>query len=95
MTRNLVVSFSLDLPTRGFGDVMRIAISGSHRTGKSTLIAALAESLSKYTTVDEPYHLMEEDGYEFSHPPSVEGDTESRVRKVLEHIRLRSAELPD
>ena len=51
---------------------MRIAISGSHRTGKSTLLAELAQLLPTYTSVEEPYHLREEEGYELSHPPSVE-----------------------
>jgi nicotinamide riboside kinase len=41
---------------------MRIAISGSHRTGKSTLVSELSALLPTYATVDEPYHLMEEDG---------------------------------
>lgn len=36
---------------------MRIAVSGSHRTGKSTLIAELAALLPGYSTVDEPYCL--------------------------------------
>jgi hypothetical protein len=51
---------------------MRIAISGSHRSGKTTLIEELAALLPKYETVEEPYHLMEEDGYEFCDPPSLE-----------------------
>jgi len=51
---------------------MHIAISGSHRSGKTTLVDELAALLPKYTTVDEPYHLMEEEGYEFCHPPSIE-----------------------
>jgi len=52
--------------------VTRIAISGSHRAGKSTLVERLSAALPSYTTVDEPYHVMAEDGYEFSHPPSLE-----------------------
>lgn len=51
---------------------MRVAISGSHGTGKSTLVELLARALPKYSTVDEPYHVMTEDGYEFGHPPSLE-----------------------
>lgn len=65
---------------------MRIAISGSHRTGKSTLLAALADALPSYATVDEPYHLLEEDGHELSHPPSVE-DFEKQLERSIEALR--------
>lgn len=51
---------------------MRIAFSGSHRVGKSTLIERVAEALPGYETVDEPYYLLEEDGYECAEDPSVE-----------------------
>lgn len=34
---------------------MRIAISGSHATGKSTHVAELAHHLAGYTTIDEPF----------------------------------------
>jgi thymidylate kinase len=62
---------------------MRIAISGSHRTGKSTLMAALVEFLPKYTTVDEPYHQMEEEGYRFSDPPSID-DFAAQMQRSIE-----------
>ena len=39
---------------------MRIAFSGAHRTGKSTLLAGVAERLPGYATVDEPYRLLDE-----------------------------------
>jgi len=64
---------------------MRIAISGSHRTGKSTLLAELSRLLPAYTTVDEPYHVMEEDGHEFSHPPSLE-DFEAQLERSMEDM---------
>jgi hypothetical protein len=51
---------------------MRIAISGSHLVGKTTLAEALAEALPRYELVPEPYHLLEEDGYEFEETPSIE-----------------------
>jgi predicted ATPase len=51
---------------------MRIAFSGSHCVGKSTLLAAVAEALPRHTLVDEPYHLLEEEGYEHSDPPTLE-----------------------
>ncbi|WNG24861.1 AAA family ATPase [Cystobacter fuscus] len=74
---------------------MRIAVSGTHRAGKSTLIEDLAEQLEQYRVVDEPYHLLEEEGYEFASPPSLEDfleqlglsmellEDEDRARNVL------------
>jgi predicted ATPase len=43
---------------------MRIAFAGSHRTGKTTLVHALAEVLPGYVALDEPYVALEEDGYD-------------------------------
>lgn len=51
---------------------MRIAFAGSHRVGKSTLVERVVEALPGYTAVDEPYYLLEEEGYECSDPPSIE-----------------------
>jgi hypothetical protein len=51
---------------------VRIAFSGSHRVGKSTLVARVAERLPGYATVDEPYYLLEDDGYEVAEQPSIE-----------------------
>jgi hypothetical protein len=64
---------------------MRIAISGSHRTGKSTLLSLLSERLPSYATVDEPYHSMEEEGHEFSHPPSIE-DFEAQLERSIRDL---------
>ncbi len=61
---------------------MRIAFSGSHRVGKSTLVEHVAEALPRYTTVDEPYYLLEEDGHEFSENPSLE-DFEAQLERSL------------
>jgi predicted ATPase len=49
---------------------MRIGISGSHGTGKTTLTEALCARLPGHLTADEPYYLLEEEGYEFGFPPS-------------------------
>jgi predicted ATPase len=64
---------------------MRIAISGSHRTGKSTLLSLLSERLPSYATIDEPYHSMEEEGHEFSHPPSIE-DFEAQLERSIRDL---------
>jgi predicted ATPase len=62
---------------------MRIAVSGTHRAGKSTLIEDLAERLTQYQVVDEPYHLLEEEGYEFASPPGLE-DFLEQLRRSME-----------
>jgi predicted ATPase len=64
---------------------MRLAVSGSHRTGKSTLISELSRLLRIYATVEEPYHLLEEEGYEFSYPPSLE-DFEAQLERSIEEL---------
>src|ERR1700691_1002618 len=51
---------------------MRIGISGTHGTGKTTLAEALCARLPGHVTADEPYYLLEEEGYEFAFPPSLE-----------------------
>ena len=51
---------------------MRIAVSGSHLVGKTTLAAGLAAALPHHELVPEPYHLLEEDGYAFAETPSIE-----------------------
>ena len=64
---------------------MRIAVSGTHRAGKSTLVGDLAEQLRGHRVVEEPYHLLEEEGFEFSDPPAAEGWVE-QLRRSLEEI---------
>jgi predicted ATPase len=64
---------------------MRIAFCGSHRVGKSTLLEQVARALPDHATVDEPYHLLEEDGYEHADPPSVE-DFEADLARALEAV---------
>jgi hypothetical protein len=51
---------------------MRVAISGTHGTGKTTLAGALCTRLPDHVVADEPYYLLEEQGYEFGFPPSPE-----------------------
>src|SRR5262249_31349479 len=64
---------------------VRIGVSGTHRTGKSTLVGDLAEQLPGYRVVDEPYHLLEEEGYEFSDPPTLE-DWVEQLRRSIEEL---------
>ncbi len=71
---------------------MRIAVSGAHWCGKSTLVADLAAKLKRYSVIDEPYALLEEDGYEFAHPPSVE-DYVAQLECALERIAEPAADV--
>ena len=48
---------------------MKIAISGAHRVGKTTLAEALLERLPGYTLKMEPYYELEEAGYVFPDIP--------------------------
>jgi hypothetical protein len=51
---------------------MRVGISGTHGTGKTTLAGALCAHLPGHVMADEPYYLLEEEGHEFGFPPSLE-----------------------
>lgn len=62
---------------------MRIAISGTHRSGKSTLVEKLSDALPEYSIVDEPYYLLAEEGYEFAEIPSLE-DFELQLERSIE-----------
>jgi hypothetical protein len=70
--------------------VMRIAVSGTHFVGKSTLVEELSVALPEYSTVEEPYYLLEEEGYEFADPPSVE-DFELQLERSITSLEEREA----
>jgi predicted ATPase len=62
---------------------MRIAISGSHATGKSTLVAELARRVAGLTVIDEPYYLLEEEGHAFATPPITEDFVALAERSIV------------
>lgn len=51
---------------------MRIAVSGAHATGKTTLIAELARVLPGYAVLEEPYHSLASEGHAFEPLPSLD-----------------------
>ncbi|SDG36047.1 AAA family ATPase [Epilithonimonas hungarica] len=51
---------------------MRIAFTGSHRVGKTTLAEEIADSLPDYEFINEPYLQLEEEGYLFSEVPTLD-----------------------
>jgi len=64
---------------------MRIAISGAHRTGKTTLAGVLGRELTGYVSVDEPYDSLAEEGYAFAAFPSV-ADFEAQLERSLASV---------
>lgn len=71
---------------------MRIAVCGTHATGKSTLVADLADALPGHTIVPEPYEILEERGYAFAHPPTLD-DYVVQLRQALLNLRRTSPNL--
>ena len=59
---------------------MRIAISGTHFTGKTTLGQDFIEAHPEYSFQQEPYHQLTEEGTEFEEELSLESFIEQ-----LEH----------
>jgi predicted ATPase len=51
---------------------VRIAFSGTHRAGKTSLLDAVAEQLPDHVVVDEPYRVLEDEGHDFSDPPTAD-----------------------
>ncbi|MCI0661500.1 MAG: ATP-binding protein [Acidobacteria bacterium] len=64
---------------------MMIAVSGTHCTGKTTLVEVLQRALPTYDAVDEPYYLLEEEGHEFTDIPSLE-DFELQLDRSIKCI---------
>jgi predicted ATPase len=62
---------------------LRIAVSGAHRTGKTTLIEELSRALPAYAVVAEPYYLLEEEGHELAGMPSLE-DFELQLERSIQ-----------
>lgn len=69
---------------------MRIAVSGAHLTGKTTLARELASRLKGYSLLEEPYYELLEQGHEFSELPGIE-DFEMQLDESINQI-LNSGE---
>ena len=61
---------------------MKIAVTGSHNTGKTTLVGELHDLLPNYSIVDEPYYLLEEGGHVFPEMPGIE-DFELQLERSI------------
>jgi predicted ATPase len=65
---------------------MRIALTGAHATGKSTLAAELARALPGYRVVEEPYYQLESEGYAFVASPTLE-DFEVQLERSIRNVQ--------
>ncbi|HEX6036397.1 AAA family ATPase [Longimicrobium sp.] len=70
---------------------MRIALSGSHAVGKSTLVHGLGDVLSGYQVVEEPYYALLDEGHSFSAEPTAE-DFEIQLERSITSLAGASAE---
>jgi hypothetical protein len=66
---------------------VRLAVSGAHGTGKTSLVAELCELLPGHEGVPEPYEVLEEHGYKFGLPPTVE-DYRAQLDQAMVSLRL-------
>ena len=64
---------------------MKIAVSGAHCTGKTTLVEKLHRVLPAHAMVDEPYCLMAEEGHEFAAMPDLQ-DFELQLERSIQLI---------
>lgn len=64
---------------------MRIAFTGSHRVGKTSLAEAITTKLPHYDFIEEPYLQMESKGYLFPEIPTTE-DYIAQFRYSLQEI---------
>lgn len=64
---------------------MKIAVSGSHAVGKSTLIEEVAATLPGFVVLEEPYIGLLESGYIFEDPLAA-GDFEVQLERSLASV---------
>ena len=64
---------------------MKIAVSGTHCSGKTALVEELSRALPTYEVVPEPYYLLEEEGHQFAEMPCLE-DFELQLNRSIECI---------
>jgi predicted ATPase len=64
---------------------MRIAVSGAHGTGKTSLAESLANALPGYAVYDEPYYQLESEGHVFAGVPGIR-DFELQLERSMKSI---------
>lgn len=73
--------------------LVRIALSGTHTVGKSTLIADLHQELAAYKMVDEPYYELLNEGHIFADGPSAEDFLTQLDRSIARLTSDRAADV--
>lgn len=71
---------------------MKIAISGTHNVGKTTLAEALHDSLPGYEYRTEPYYELSETGYAFAETPSAD-DYLVQLKHSIKQISSRDTQI--
>lgn len=66
---------------------MKIALTGAHKVGKTTLAGKLLESLPDYLFVPEPYVELEEQGFEFPETPELE-DFSVQLQHAIKRMEM-------
>ena len=69
---------------------MRIALSGTHAVGKSTLLVDLRDELAAYACVDEPYYQLLDEGHIFADSPSVD-DFVAQLERSIDRLSSERA----
>jgi len=65
---------------------MRLALTGSHKTGKTTLARHLARANNRLSAVEEPYYGLQRQGYPFS-PRLSRADLEVQLEFSLASLK--------
>jgi nicotinamide riboside kinase len=68
-------------------ETMKIAFTGAHLVGKTSLAEKLYESLSGSVFVPEPYAELEEQGHLFSETPNLE-DLSIQLEHAIEQVEM-------
>lgn len=66
---------------------MKIAFTGAHQVGKTSLAERLHVSLPEFVFIPEPYQELEEKGHLFSETPNLE-DISLQLEHALEQIEI-------
>jgi predicted ATPase len=70
---------------------MRIAVCGTHGTGKTTLVEALAPHLPGHELIDEPYRQLEDEGQDFAERPAAD-DFERQLDRAIANLEASDAD---
>jgi hypothetical protein len=70
---------------------MRVAVSGTHGSGKTTLVEDFAAAHPEYAHVPEPFETLSEAGAAFSDPPTV-ADYLEQLEHNIETLHAHKAE---